>query len=365
MTDMNIFTVAEAPPELPRHGSATIVELRDGRLLLAWMEHRGGDTIGHDHAPCNIASMISRDGGCSWTDRRILVENNPGDINIHYPWFLRLQGGDILFFYQRLHQLAPGEPQQSSTFQCRSNDEGETFSEPVRIDLLHNGGMAAMWPLQLTSGRIIYPIQDCRGDWCGDTDHQANGCCYSDDEGKTWELCGNWVDLPLRGAMEPRIVELKDGRLLMYMRTQLGAVFQSESADGGATWSKPQTTGLMAPESMPCLVRIPSTGDLLLIWNHSRYDPEFDHCGKRTPLTSAVSRDEGRTWEHIKDIETDPDYEFTNPSCHFTGGGKVIIMYEASKMVNPDPPGELGRSCMPMKEAIADLEWFYETPGAG
>ena len=48
------------------------------------------------------------------------------------------------------------------------------------------------------------------------------------------------------------IVELRDGRLLMHMRTQLGAVFQSDSTDGGATWSKPQTTGLRAPQSMPC-----------------------------------------------------------------------------------------------------------------
>ena len=108
MTGIDIFTVAEAPPELPRHGSASIVELRDGRLLLTWMESLGGDTIAHDHAPTQIATMVSSDGGYTWTGRKIVVENNPGDINIHYPCFLRLQSGDILFFCQRLHQLAPG-----------------------------------------------------------------------------------------------------------------------------------------------------------------------------------------------------------------------------------------------------------------
>ena len=73
----------------------------------------------------------------------------------------------------------------------------------------------------------------------------------------------------------------------------------------------------------------------------------------------AISRDEGQTWKNFKDIETDPLYEFTNPSCHFTSGGKFIIMYEASKMDNPNPPGKLGRSCLPMKAAVADVEWFY------
>ncbi len=360
MGTIDLFTVVEAPAERPRHGSATIVELKDGRLLLAWMEHVGGDTIGHDHAPCNIAAMISSDGGYKWTDHRILVENNPDDINIHYPCFLRLKSADILFCYQRLHELKPGAPQKATSFVCRSSDEGETFSSPTKHDILQNSSIGANLLIQLSSGRIIYPIQNVMGDWCGPTDHQVNSCSYSDDDGYSWKQSETWVDLPMRGAMEPHIVELKDGRLLMYMRTQLGAVFQSDSRDGGVTWSKPQTTGLKAPESMPCLIKIPKTGDLLLIWNNSLYDPDFDHCGKRTPLTTAISSDEGRTWENFKDIETDPDYEFTNPSCHFTSQGKVIIMYEASKMDNPNPPGRLGRSCMPLKEAIADIEWFYE-----
>jgi len=357
---MDVFTLVEASAAKPRHGSATIVELRDGRLLLAWMEHVGGETIGHDHAPCNIASMVSSDGGYTWTDHRILVENKAGDINIHYPSFLRLKSGDILFYYQRQHELAPGAEQKATGFLCRSSDDGKTFSPPRKHDTIQNANIAANLLVQLSSGRIILPIQKVIGDWCGDTDHQVNSCCYSDDEGNSWKQSDCWVDLPLRGAMEPHIVELKDGRLLMYMRTQLGAVFQSESADGGETWSKPQTTGLRAPESMPCLVKIPQTDDLLVIWNNSLYDPEFDHFGKRTPLTTAISRDEGRTWENFKNLETDPLYEFTNPSCHFTSRGKVIITYEASKMIDPNPPGRLGRSCMPLKAAIADMEWFYE-----
>ncbi len=359
MGTIDVFTVVEAPAENPRHGSATIVELKDGRLLLAWMEHVGGDTIGHDHAPCNVASMISNDGGYTWTDRRILVENNPGDVNIHFPCFLRLQSGDILFYYQRRHELEPGAPQKSTSYVHRSSDEGQTFSAPREHDVIRQNDISGNVLVQLSSGRIILPIQKVIGDWCGPTDHQVNSCCYSDDDGYSWKLSETWVDLPMRGAMEPHIVELKDGGLLMYMRTHLGAVFQSDSRDGGVTWSKPQTTGLKAPESKPCLVKIPKTGDLLLIWNNSLYDPDFDHCGKRTPLTTAISSDEGQSWENFKDIETDPDYEFTNPSCHFTSQGKVIIMYEASKMDNPNPPGRLGRSCMPLKEAIADVEWFY------
>ena len=354
MASINIRTVVDANPQFPRHDSASIVELKDGRLMLAWMEHVGGDEIGHDHAPCNIAGMVSHDGGLTWTDRKILVENNPGDVNIHYPCFLRLDNGEILFHYVRQHELKPGAPMKLSTMLCRSDDECASFCEPVKIDCRGR-------PLsQLSTGRILIPNQKQLGTWCGEGDHQLAGCFYSDDDGHTWTQSTDWVDLPLRGAMEPHIAELRDGRLLMVMRTELGAIFQSHSEDGGDTWSKPQTTGLMAPESMRCLTRIPSNGDLLLIWNHSPFDPDFDHCGRRSPLTVAISRDDGRTWENIKNIETDRTWEFTNPSCYVTSQDKVIIAYVASPMDDPDPPGRLGRSHMPMKMAIADLVWFYE-----
>ncbi len=111
----------------------------------------------------------------------------------------------------------------------------------------------------------------------------------------------------MRGSMEPKIEELKDGRLLMIMRTQLGSVFKSYSEDGGATWSDAQTTGLRSPESCPLLMRVPQTGDLLLIWNDSPYNPKFDHYGLRNPLSTTISKDDGLTWLQSKPLETNFD----------------------------------------------------------
>ena len=358
---LDITTVAEASKDFPRHDTATVIERGDGSLMIAWMEYVGSALIGHDHAPCNIASMISRDGGYTWSDRRILVENHPDDANIHFPWLLRLPGGQILFYYLIRHYLRPREVARSSGILCRSTDECKTFSTPVRHEVLSKLGGNGRILSRLSSGRLILPSQRYQhGIWGGPRDHQIVGCCYSDDQGDNWQE-SNWVDLPKRGAMEPHVVELRDGRLLMYMRTQLGAIFQSQSTDQAVTWSKPQTTGLRAPESMPCLTRIPSTGDLLLVWNHSDYDPQFDHYGKRTPLTVGISRDDGHSWQNICDIETNPEFEFTNPSCHFTSQNKVIITYVASKMRQSTGRGSLGRSRMSLKAAIADLQWFYSS----
>lgn len=59
----------------------------------------------------------------------------------------------------------------------------------------------------------------------------------------------------------------------------------------------------------------------------SEYDPGCRwHYGKR-PLSAAVSLDEGRTWEHVRDIEDDPTRAFSNPGCRFTRSGNAILNY--------------------------------------
>ncbi len=365
-----IVMVAEATEEHPRHGGADMVELKDGSIFMSKMLiHKSGLTLqAGDDAPSDLITLVSRDGGRTWGDHRIFLKPKADEWAAYTPGFLRLQNGDILFRYEMYHHFVQNEPYSVSSYVCRSQDECETFSDPVTIwsrSGHHTGSQNDL--RQLSTGRIVIPtcymegtaLQD-EGKGLAPTNTSVAGCFYSDDGGETWKECDNYVYLPMRGSMEPKIAELKDGRLMMVMRTQLGSVFQSFSEDGGQSWSNAQTTGLRSPESCPLLMRIPQTGDLLLIWNDSPYDPKFDHYGVRSPLSAAISRDEGRTWRKSKAIETDPEWEFTNPVAIVTSQGTLLVAYEASKYAGLVPPGKLGRSRMHLKLAIIELDWLYE-----
>jgi sialidase-1 len=157
--------------------------------------------------------------------------------------------------------------------------------------------------------------------------------------------------------MEPHVEQRRDGSLLMVMRTQLGSLYQSVSKDGGKTWAKATSLRVEAPESCPELIKIPSTGDLLLVWNASRYDPRWpSHFGKRTPLSAAVSKDGGKTWGEPRHLETDPGWAFSNPGCCFTSKGRVVINYWACKY---QPSGLMANYPIHLKAALVDLRWLY------
>ena len=83
--------------------------------------------------------------------------------------------------------------------------------------------------------------------------------------------------------------------------------------------------------------RIPSTGDLLAVWNdHSgRWDLPEPKEGKfpsrdRTPLVLATSSDESKTWRNARLIEIDPKKGFCYTAIHFVDDA-VLLAYSCGR----------------------------------
>ena len=103
--------------------------------------------------------------------------------------------------------------------------------------------------------------------------------------------------------------------------TTTTTIWRTESRNGGQTWTEPVATALDAPDSEALLSRIPSTGDLLL-WN----DVASERGTPRTPLTTAISRDEGDTWDLVGNIDDRENFHVALPSAYFMDD-EVIITY--------------------------------------
>jgi sialidase-1 len=349
-----IVTVSKSTPELPRKSEGDVVELTDGRLLLVSMEF-GGD--GSDFATTRLVAHESSDGGLTWGGHRVITDTAPGDVNVYSPNLIRAKDGGILLIFHRLHGKV-GSGYSYTLHAGKSADEGKTFSPLAEFAARKDFALCNATVKRLASGRLLLPVSPAVPGDHGPWGKYAATVLYSDDDGRTWTEAANRLTLSKRGAMEPHVEQAGDGRVLMVMRNQLGTLHLSESTDDGVHWSEPKSIGLTSPESCPELTRIPATGDLLMIWNHS-FDPDFrSHYGKRSPLTAAVSKDHGRTWQHVRDIETDPQRAFSNPGCRFTRDGRAILNYWTCEYL----PDWRMQDVIDLRVAVIDTAWFYGEP---
>ncbi len=308
--------VGQVSAEYPRHSEGDIIELKDGTLLLAWTRFTGG---GSDHSTANIAAVTSKDGGRTWSAPCVIQENT-GKQNVMSLSFLRAKSGKIGMFYL--------EKNSNSDLQVHyrwSSDEAKTWGPvqkipaPAGYNIVNNDRV-----IQLHSGRIIVPVSYT-------PDIGAPGplwvfCMYSDDEGRTWKRSTPDLHCPKKGAMEPGVVSLADGRLLMVIRNQMGCIYRSFSRDKGATWSEPIPTDLKSPESPATIKRIPKSKNLLLVWNNNGTGTR-----QRSPLTAAISKDNGRTWVNVRDIDDNPTSNYAYISIDFVKDDVLLTYYDHPK----------------------------------
>ena len=303
----------------PRYTEGSVAVLDDGTYFFAVTEFQGN---GSDFAGAHIIGRKSEDQGRTWSKSRVL-QANTGGLNVMSAT-LRRNGTDAKKRTLSLYYLQKNGFDDLDLLVRTSRNNGRSFGDATLITdtpgyhVVNNDRV-----VRLSSGRLIAPAASTAD--VREENHFVSSCFISDDGGKTWRRGKGVVDAPKRGAMEPEVIELNDGRLMMIIRTQLGYIGKSYSTDAGETWTEMASLGIKAPEAPATIRRVPSTGDLLLIWNHT-FIKGVGHGGKRTPLTAAVSSDEGLTWKVVGNLETDPDrtYSYTSATFH---GDRLLMSY--------------------------------------
>ena len=233
----------EATPEHPRYTEGSVLVLGDGSLLYATTEFSNS---GSDFAAARIIGRESQDGGRTWGPPRELQENTGGK-NVMSVTLRRLQApadpGTVALFYLEKNEF------DDLDLKVRfSDDDARTFGDPVLVTgndgyhVVNNDRIT-----QLSSGRLLAPAASTEN--VQTVNHFVSHCYLSDDGGRSWRDGVGSVDYAQRGAMEPEVIELRDGRILMIVRTQLGHIAAAYSEDGGDTWSDPKSFDVQAPEA--------------------------------------------------------------------------------------------------------------------
>jgi hypothetical protein len=206
------------------------------------------------------------------------------------------------------------------------------------------------------------------------TDSPSPGKCVSlflesANEGCTWKYLSHIADDNVFSLCEPAVLPCSDGRLIAMLRAEWESVpkeqwpqeierdrsktygyfmYQSESDDGGRTWSKPVQTPFWGHPAS--LVQLKS-GNVLMVWGVRR---------KPYSIMAVLSRDGGKTWDTatVRTLHVfDPGaYDLGYPVAAQLQDGSIMCAYYGYSTANVgefDPHG--------IFVSIFDEKWMQET----
>lgn len=217
--------------------------------------------------------------------------------------------------------VMPGEEVYASI--CEDPDADElVWGEEFYI----GRGIMMNKPLVLTSGEWLFPIALWKPDLLPEIrknslrkDDQPGSYVYrTSDNGKTF-VCIGMADIRDRSFDEHMIVELKNGVLMMLVRTNYG-IGVSYSYDRGKNWSAGENSKLGGPCSRFHITRLKS-GRILLI-NHVNFTG-------RNNLTALLSEDEGKTYPYS--LLLDERKIVAYPDAKQAEDGSIYITYDRER----------------------------------
>lgn len=203
------------------------------------------------------------------------------------------------------------------TYAMRSLDGGQTWQDLQKLHDYWTGAIRDV--LQTRDGRVVFTSMKMRHNPCRHTVMTYS----SANDGRTWEA-SNVIDLGGAGhhggATEATLVELGDGRLVKYIRTNWGRFWWAASSDGGLYWHPMGPTEVDA-SSAPGMLKRLASGRIALFWNRLYPEGETSYPLKggdgvwsatpvsnhREELSVAFSEDDGATWSAPVVVARKPD----------------------------------------------------------
>lgn len=317
---------------------------KNGELLAVF----SGDRDEHICPWGKVQLVRSSDMGVTWS-APVTICNTP--LDDRDAGIIELPGGDLVVAWftslaycqviRDRNKLKPGSVQEQwflhdenipqavkdewlGSYTVRSSDGGRTWEKPARTT-----GSTPHGPIVLKDGRLLYVGRFFRGE------QTIVSVEESLDQGRTWQMLSEIRPLPHEQPSkmfhEPHAVETGDGRIVAQIRYHGSdqCMRQSESSDGGRTWTVMQPTPLAGLP--PHVIRL-RCGKLLTV-----YGRRFDACGEY----ACLSDDEGRTWDVANEIKLAGHFngDLGYPASAELPDGSILTLYYQAER-----PGE--KTCL-------------------
>lgn len=345
MTNIHVDEIIDIDaPGCGYAGWPTLAKTRSGELLAVY-------SGGRRHHVCpfgQVHIIASRDEGRSWTWPRTLIDGPLDDRDagvletakgtLIVNWFTSVAWELVMDNHPGILEKYPEAEQaewqrrrarltdevrqrEMGAWCIRSEDGGQTWSPkiPTLVNSPHG-------PCELSDGRLLYVGKKVAANYSdgnkGGPFGGPLGVAESSDDGQSWQLIGEIPTLPgheASGYHELHAVQAADGSLIAHIRNHnelhQHETLQTESHDGGRTWSVPHPIGVWG---YPAFLMRTSDGRFITTVGHRR-QPEGNQI--------AISEDNGQTWSDAIPLNTDSSGDYGYPSTVELTPGKFFSLW--------------------------------------
>lgn len=310
-------------------GWPTIVRTRDNKLIAVC----SGNRQKHVCPFGRVWMFISADEGKSWQGPTALSE---GPLDDRDAGICEAADGSLLVTYFtstaaifRGSKLNPKWKEIAASINLltlreehafwmrRSTDGGKTWSKKYRVPVNSPHG-----PTLMKNGKLFFAGQKAgpaSGQMIGTPYYSA---AFSEDNGRTWKELSS-IPLPAghdrTKIHEAHGIEAPDGTLIVQYRNHfssgMGETWQTESADGGKSWSKPH----FVCKGFPTHLQIFGKDKLIMTYSYR---------SKPNGIRARISHDSGKSWsDEIILTDDAKSWDFGYPSTVEMADGTLFTLW--------------------------------------
>lgn len=291
---------------------ATMTQLDNGDLYASYY---GGS--GEYEEDSRVYGMRQKKGQRKWSAPEVIADTPFLGEGNSVVW--QAPDGLVWLFYVQRY----GDTWSDSRVNAKiSRDGAKTWSDGFVIGF-EQGTMCRGLPIVLNDGDYLLPLYHETGHDQEKT--SADTCSFflrHNPKTRSWTPTNCIVSE--KGNLQAEPVQIDDNHLLAYIRRgggflpdEIGYIIKAESTDGGRSWGPGTNTAFPNPNAAVSLLKL-KNGHLLLIFNES--------MNERTPLTAAISTDNGATWPYKKNLATGP-FDYAYPCAIQTKDGKIHVIF--------------------------------------
>lgn len=321
----NEGVIYQSEEKLGYCGWPTVAKIYDDKLISVWSLRQT-----HQDPYGKVVGAISEDNGVTWSEPFTIIDTVLDDRDAGVIFWNNKVIVSTFSVSKHIYLNSGNQEWIDYTNAITDAQEAEALGFKYVIGEMVNGELTfgeikkapAFTPhgmIKLANGDLGYVGYDNYDIATGVKNSRV--ALFSSADGETWskvsEVFGT-NEVLVDQLNEPNAIVLKNGKMIVAVRSESGGIYIAESADGGVTFSNKRALLPAAIKTPPHLMQ---TTDGTLVLSYGYRNAPYN-------IRAIVSKDNGESWSNEIELTSGGvDWDFGYPSTIERGNGELLTVY--------------------------------------